>query len=120
MSVLMRHTWPGNVRELENVVYRSAVVAQGDAILVKDLPQEIRGTAGESTSPFAITTESALDYLAEQAKSSEQPLLAQFEREIVQRVHKALGGDDAAAAKKLGITKPTLKKHLQRPPNPAG
>jgi two-component system nitrogen regulation response regulator GlnG len=38
MAVLTRHTWPGNVRELENVVYRSAVIAQGDAILVKDLP----------------------------------------------------------------------------------
>src|SRR5580698_3329547 len=47
MAVLTRHSWPGNVRELENVVYRSAVVAQGDAILVKDLPPEIRGGAGE-------------------------------------------------------------------------
>src|SRR5207237_9382875 len=43
MSVLIRHRWPGNVRELENVIYRSAVIAQGDAILEKDLPVEIRG-----------------------------------------------------------------------------
>ncbi|MSU66311.1 MAG: sigma-54-dependent Fis family transcriptional regulator [Opitutus sp.] len=43
MAVLVRHRWPGNVRELENVIYRSAVVAQGDAILVKDLPAEILG-----------------------------------------------------------------------------
>src|SRR6185295_7334157 len=46
MSVLVRHRWPGNVRELENVVYRSAVIAQGDAILVKDLPVEIRAATG--------------------------------------------------------------------------
>ncbi len=46
MAVLTRHKWPGNVRELENVIYRSAVIAQGDAILVKDLPSEIRGAAG--------------------------------------------------------------------------
>ena len=46
MSVLTRHRWPGNVRELENVIYRSAVIAQGDAILVKDLPGEIRGAIG--------------------------------------------------------------------------
>jgi DNA-binding NtrC family response regulator len=46
MSVLTRHRWPGNVRELENVIYRSAVIAQGDAILVKDLPAEIRGAFG--------------------------------------------------------------------------
>lgn len=45
MAALTRHDWPGNVRELENVIYRSAVIAQGDAILVKDLPAEIRGAA---------------------------------------------------------------------------
>jgi two-component system nitrogen regulation response regulator GlnG len=50
MAVLTRHTWPGNVRELENVVYRSAVIAQGDAILVKNLPAEIRGHLGGTTS----------------------------------------------------------------------
>jgi two-component system nitrogen regulation response regulator GlnG len=46
MAVLLRHKWPGNVRELENVIYRSAIIAQGDAILVKNLPAEIRGPAG--------------------------------------------------------------------------
>ncbi|MBI4623099.1 MAG: sigma-54-dependent Fis family transcriptional regulator, partial [Verrucomicrobia bacterium] len=45
MAVLRRHRWPGNVRELENVIYRSAVIAQGHAILVKDLPVEIRGAS---------------------------------------------------------------------------
>jgi Response regulator containing CheY-like receiver, AAA-type ATPase, and DNA-binding domains len=43
MSVLTQYSWPGNVRELENVIYRSAVIAQGDTILLKDLPPEIRG-----------------------------------------------------------------------------
>src|SRR5690606_31077429 len=36
LAIFAKHSWPGNVRELENVIYRSAVVAQGDAILVKD------------------------------------------------------------------------------------
>ncbi len=48
MAVLTKHRWPGNVRELENVIYRSAVIAQGDTILLKDLPQEIRDAAGAS------------------------------------------------------------------------
>jgi two-component system nitrogen regulation response regulator GlnG len=63
MSVLTRHRWPGNVRELENVIYRSAVIAQGDTILLKDLPHEIReavgalppasaGSAGRTPAPF--------------------------------------------------------------------
>jgi two-component system nitrogen regulation response regulator GlnG len=100
------------VRELENVVYRSAVVAQGDAILVKDLPPEIRGSSGESASPFALTVDSALEYLAEQLRSSEEPLLPQFERELARRVLKALNGDEAAAAKRLGLTRPALRKRL--------
>jgi DNA-binding NtrC family response regulator len=50
LAVLTRYPWPGNVRELENVIYRSAVIAQGDAILVKDLPAEIRSaTSTEAT-----------------------------------------------------------------------
>jgi nitrogen regulation protein NR(I) len=46
MSVLTRYRWPGNVRELENVIYRSAVIAQGETILLKDLPAEVREAAG--------------------------------------------------------------------------
>ena len=41
MATLMRYEWPGNVRELGNVVYHSAVVAQGEIILAKDLPETI-------------------------------------------------------------------------------
>ncbi len=40
MARLQAHAWPGNVRELENLIHRSAVVATGDAILVKDFPGE--------------------------------------------------------------------------------
>ena len=46
LAILVRHRWQGNVRELENVIYRSAVIAQGDTILIKDLPQEIRDAVG--------------------------------------------------------------------------
>lgn len=45
MNLLMNHDWPGNVRELENVVYRSAVIAKGDTILVKDLPGDLAKSA---------------------------------------------------------------------------
>jgi two-component system nitrogen regulation response regulator GlnG len=44
LAVLSAYTWPGNVRELENAVYRSGVVAQGDTVLLKDLPREILQT----------------------------------------------------------------------------
>lgn len=56
LAVLARYSWPGNVRELENLVYRSAVMAQGDMILVKDLPQELVSAVGDIPSPVASVT----------------------------------------------------------------
>ncbi|MDA0346636.1 MAG: sigma-54 dependent transcriptional regulator [Verrucomicrobia bacterium] len=41
-SLLVQYPWPGNVRELENIVNRASVISQGDTILLKDLPSEIR------------------------------------------------------------------------------
>ena len=35
LEVLQKYDWPGNVRELENLIYRSAVMAQ-ETILIKD------------------------------------------------------------------------------------
>jgi len=46
LATLMKYTWPGNVRELENIIYRSAVMAQSDTILTKDLPREILSAVG--------------------------------------------------------------------------
>lgn len=56
MQVLTQYKWPGNVRELENVIYRSAVIVQGDTILLKDLPAEIREAVGPTASSAAVNT----------------------------------------------------------------
>src|SRR4051812_32298452 len=64
LAILCRHNWPGNVRELENMIYRSAVIAQSDTILPKDLPDEVRGaTASE---PAGLET--LFDQLYQQLK----------------------------------------------------
>jgi two-component system nitrogen regulation response regulator GlnG len=129
MAVLTRHKWPGNVRELENVIYRSAVIAQGDAILLKDLPQEIRGEpvlasdvaavapeagapvgAADDSKPAPLTVDGALDAVFEQLRGGDQPMLSRIEREIVDRALRAESGDETKAAKLLGITKSALLK----------
>jgi len=48
LDVFSRHDWPGNVRELENVVYRSAVIAQGDTVLPKDLPSDLAAALAQA------------------------------------------------------------------------
>jgi len=127
MAVLVRHPWPGNVRELENVVYRSAVIAQGDAILVKDLPVEIGGGSAAATIPAAVTAEpsggtgassgpdlpAALDAVYAAAKASGGGALEFVERELVARALAETGGDPAAAARILGLTKAAVQKRAK-------
>jgi len=45
MRRLLEYPWPGNVRELENVVERAVILSNGEEILTKDLPSEIREPA---------------------------------------------------------------------------
>jgi two-component system nitrogen regulation response regulator GlnG len=133
LAVLVRHRWPGNVRELENTVYRSAVIAQGDAILVKDLPVELRGGAETPAAPAADappaaeaasapaaepvaekaaapTLAAALEQVFAELSATGEPLLPRLEREMIPRALAATGGDEAAAAKLLGLTKAVLQK----------
>ena len=129
MSVLVRYEWPGNVRELENVIYRSAVIAQGDTILLKDLPVEIRGSAGaivpaETGTGLssdaatgtgvaqALTLPEALDWVHRELAAGPEPILERLEREMALRVLKAESGNQLRAAEKLGITRATLRKRI--------
>jgi two-component system nitrogen regulation response regulator GlnG len=121
LALLTRHRWPGNVRELENVIYRTAVIAQGDTILLKDLPQEIRDAAGEpsgaAAEPAAApaagdpSLASALDALYAQLKAGhKEPILDFVEDELIRRTMKDEAGDLAKAAARLGLSKAALKK----------
>ena len=136
LEILCQHDWPGNVRELENVVYRSAVVAGGDAILIKDLPPEMRDEI-DSTAAFpdakpekfpVAETESASRKMKSDVDSplpiselldrvftdlsEKQPggLLKALEAEMIKRALDQAGGDQASAAKVLGVTRNRLKK----------
>ncbi len=74
METLNRYRWPGNVRELENVVYRSAVAATGDAVLVRDLPEEIRAAAGIGEVAATAAASLGLAVAAEPASPTEESI----------------------------------------------
>ena len=42
VEALVAYDWPGNIRELENVLERAVVLADGPAVTLDDLPQELR------------------------------------------------------------------------------
>jgi DNA-binding protein Fis len=61
----------------------------------------------------ALTLQGALDFVFEQLHDGEEPMMTRLEREIYTRVVAAEGGDEAKAAKRLGLTKAALQKKLR-------
>jgi len=141
MEILVHHRWPGNVRELENAVYRSAVIAQGDTILAKDLPAELREAGGPAVAPAAPVAvapvageapvaaaaavsapvagavpeslEGALDFIFQRLSADKaETILERLEREMIVRALKEFGGNQVRTAERLGITRATLRKRL--------
>jgi transcriptional regulator with GAF, ATPase, and Fis domain len=51
VEALVAYDWPGNIRELENVLERAVVLAEGPAVMVDDLPRELRQPARRRLRP---------------------------------------------------------------------
>src|SRR4029079_12211889 len=58
---LVEYNWPGNVRELKNTIDRAAIMADGDEVAPKDLPDEI--TASVSRDGMVESSEAETDGL---------------------------------------------------------
>lgn len=48
LALLEGYSWPGNVRELRNAIDRAVIIAEGDVIMARDLPDRIRLAEGVS------------------------------------------------------------------------
>jgi two-component system NtrC family response regulator len=103
IAALLVHRWPGNVRELKNVVERAAILS-GDAPLVRAEHLMIqRRTTGMPAVDAGI---------GEIRIPREGKLLEEIEREAVALTLKLTNGNQAAAARLLGISRPTLAKKM--------
>ena len=60
--------------------------------------------------PRPLTLGAALDFVFEQLKTGDDAVMPRIEREMITRALAADGGDEAKAAKRLGVTKAALQK----------
>jgi DNA-binding NtrC family response regulator len=99
--VLARHNWPGNVRELENVVGHACMMAFGDTIDVKDLPDYLRlparpGAALPATEP------------------SENASFEDHEKRLISEALAHAEGNQSKAARELRIGRDALRYKMKR------
>jgi two-component system response regulator HydG len=103
-EVLECHGWPGNVRELKNVLERALVMSEGGVIDVGHLAVSARpGRAA----PHGDTVGGVI-----QVPSAGRSLRS-VEAELVRMTLKLTGGNKSAAARVLGISRPTLHRKIQ-------
>jgi len=97
-KALLAYPWPGNVRELENVIERAIALCDTEAIGLDDLPPQVK-------------ERKSTDLLA--GALARGMTLADLEREYIERVLAAEGGNKTRAAGKLGLDRKTLYRKLE-------
>ncbi len=95
---LVGYRWPGNVRELENVMERAAILADGDRITLRELPENV-----VSPEPGEV---GAGDLCLRRARRA-------LEAEMIRRALRATGGNRTHAARLLEISHRALLYKLK-------
>ncbi len=99
-EALQEYGWPGNVRELENVIERLVVLTSGPRLSTEHLPEKMQRAVlpeTDATTAADTTLEGAVTHLR---------------CRLLQSALQQEGGNKAAAAKRLGISRSYLHRLL--------
>lgn len=116
LEFLRSQAWPGNVRELENAIRKALLLAQNYTITVDHLRTVLsKGHAFHSGAAFSFGT--YIDDLLAAAQRGEvadahDRVVATAERELIGRAIALAQGNQAKAARWLGISRITMKAKL--------
>ncbi|KZN56279.1 sigma-54-dependent transcriptional regulator [Pseudoalteromonas luteoviolacea] len=101
IHALQTYPWPGNIRELSHVMERALLMSEGSQIALQDcqlrLAQRPRAAGIMADSPAEATG-----------------TLAQMEKRMIMDVMAQEGGVTSQAAQKLGLTKSSLYRRLDK------
>jgi two-component system NtrC family response regulator len=97
----MRYRWPGNIREIENVIERIVVLARGNEVALRDLPEYLRR---ERSSLDALEVD-----LPQQGISLEA-----VEKELILKALNKCQWNQTRAARYLDISRKTLLYRIER------
>jgi DNA-binding NtrC family response regulator len=116
ISFLQTQTWPGNVRELENVVRQALLLARPFGISL----EHVRQVLAKAHKPPAIAGQThgayVADLLARAQRGEEQnaflKMIADLEPELFTQAIRLAKGNQAKAARWLGVTRLKMREKL--------
>jgi transcriptional regulator with PAS, ATPase and Fis domain len=125
--VLLDYDWPGNIRQLRNAMERLSVMTAGGLIEAHDVRRALQiqhftdptgdgGTqsAGQILRPGTARDSATLPGATEDDSALLGTEKANYEKELIFNVLRECDGSKSRAAKRLGISRTTLWRKLQR------
>ena len=116
MRRLVEYDWPGNVRELRNAVERAMVLAEGDELNARDLPEEINAggkTLDAAARPASVESGEGGNELSVPFTADFRDDRREFERRYITRCLEETGGNVTRAASILGMHRQSLQHKLR-------
>jgi len=116
LPYLEKQPWPGNVRQLENVLRKALLGARGYPIGIDDLEKNLRTQVGAPTN--ALPWEKFVTDTVDAASRGEiedalKILQGKMEEEALRHAIELAEGNQAKAARWLGISMPTMREKLR-------
>jgi DNA-binding NtrC family response regulator len=109
---LLEYNWPGNVRELKNTIDRAVIMAEGDEVSARDLPDEI--TAGLVASAITEDEEGESGAVRVPFTADFREDRREFERRYITRCLEHTQGNVTRAAEILAMHRQSLQHKLRQ------
>jgi len=100
MEKLLNYSWPGNIRELMNAIERAVVLSRKEYLDAEEL--------------VLMTTDNSVDAKTAQNRLLENLPLEEVEKMTILEALATSAGNKSEAARRLGITRKTLRKKLEK------
>jgi len=97
-KAMVGYHWPGNVRELANVIERAVVLGNGPMLTLRDLPQKLIAASPGNDKKDSFSYHEAIN---------------DAKKELIRRVLAETHGNQAAAAKLMGLQRTYLARLLK-------
>jgi two-component system nitrogen regulation response regulator GlnG len=114
-AMLKTYTWPGNVRELRNAIEHAVAASGGGPILPAHLPESVRREPAMPRADSPTGLDAAISKVIDTAASSAsyRQILDRLEEALIRRALAEAGGNQSAAAARLGLHRNTLRNKLR-------
>jgi DNA-binding NtrC family response regulator len=118
IAFLQTRSWPGNVRELENAVRQALLLARGYSISL----EHVQLASARSRKSVVGADQTIAGYFSElldraqrgEVEGAHARMFEDMERELYTRAIQLAEGNQAKAARWLGVTRTTMREKLIR------